>query len=81
MSIQIQVMTKKYWVRNEVEFRSKRFGIDFANYLCSGIEFDWFMVESPSLSNCTHQHKSIGVTKYVIFILPHSESFPWNHEL
>ena len=29
--------------------RSECFGIDFANYLCSGKDIDWFMVVSPSL--------------------------------
>ena len=38
-------------VRNEVEgfrIRSEWFGIDFANYLCTRIGIDGFMVVSPS---------------------------------
>ena len=63
-------MTKKCWVRIKVEWfriRSERFGIDFATYLCSGIEFDWFMVESPSLPLLnqsgppTHQYEFLSV--------------------
>ena len=34
--------------REGFRIRSEWFGKDFENYLCSGIDFDWFMVVSPS---------------------------------
>ena len=44
------------------QIRSERFGIDFANYPCSGIEINWFKVESPSLPRTISNVLQITVT-------------------
>ena len=44
---------KQCWVRNEVEglrISSEWFGIDFANYLCSGIDINFLMVHCAMLT-------------------------------